>query len=369
MKILKRIMIITLLVIGVLTLAVYFFLQTAVFGKRPEGARLERIKKSPNYIDGVFQYPENTPLMTKEASYLKMIQLQFVKDEAREPIVPLPSVKTDLKKPPVSNFVITWFGHSSYLIQLNGKNILVDPVFGKAASPVEFIGAKRFPGTEIYTLEDMPPLDVVIFSHDHYDHLDYEVVSKLNSSAAKLYMPLGVGAHLESWGIDTGKITELDWWEKVEIAPGFVLTSTPARHFSGRGLTDRGKTLWTSYVLQTDSAKLYIGGDSGYGPHFKEIGEKYGPFDITILECGQYHPYWPLIHMTPEETVQAHLDLKGNVLFPVHWGKFALAFHPWREPIERLLAEATKKSVNVTTPLIGEQILPGSNLPESKWWR
>lgn len=369
MEILKLIMAIALIVIGVIALIIFLFLQKAVFGKKPDGVRLERIQKSPNYIDGIFQYPINTPLMTKDASYLKMIQLQFTKDQAREPIKLLPSIKTDLKKPPLSKFVITWFGHSSYLIQLEGKNILVDPVFGKAASPVAFFGAKRFPGTEVYSLEDMPPLDAVIFSHDHYDHLDYEVVSKLNASSVKFYMPLGVGAHLEKWGIDTNRIIEFDWWEKAELAPGFTLTSTPARHFSGRNLTDRGKTLWTSYVLQTDSAKLYIGGDSGYGPHFKEIGEKYGPFDITILECGQYHTYWPLIHMMPEETVQAHLDLKGKVLLPVHWGKFALAFHPWREPIERLLTEANVKSVKVTTPLIGEQIFPDKNLPKTKWWR
>ena len=182
-------------------------------------------------------------------------------------------------------------------------------------------------------------------------------------------MPLGVGAHFEKWGIDTSRITEFDWWEKAEIAPGIRLTATPARHFSGRSLTDRGKTLWTSYVLETDSTKLYIGGDSGYGPHFKEIGEKYGPFDITILECGQYNNYWPLIHMMPEQTVQAHLDLKGKVLLPVHWGKFVLALHPWNEPIERLTAEAEKKSVTVTTPLIGEQIMPDSILPQTKWWR
>ena len=362
-------MIIAAIIIGIIILSIYLFLQSPVFGQKSKGTRLERIKKSPNYIDGVFQYPEKTPLMTKDVSYLKMIKLQFTKDEAREPIKPLPSIKTDLKKNPTANFVITWFGHSSYLIQLNGKNILVDPVFGKSASPVEFIGAKRFPGTEVYSLADMPPLDAVVLTHDHYDHLDYKVISDLKNSPVKFYMPLGAGAHLERWGIDASRITEFDWWENAEIAPGFSLTATPARHFSGRGLSDRGKTLWTSYILQHNNTKLYIGGDSGYGPHFKEIGEKFGPFDLTILECGQYNAYWPFIHMMPEETVQAHLDLKGKVLFPVHWGKFALSFHPWREPIERLLKKAEEHSVKVTTPLIGEQVVPDSYLPQTRWWR
>jgi L-ascorbate metabolism protein UlaG (beta-lactamase superfamily) len=369
MKILKRTMIILLIIIAVIAIGGFLFMQSAIFGEKPSGARLERIKKSPNYKEGVFQYPEATPLMTKEASYLKMIRQQFVKDESREPIVPVPSVITDLKKAPAGNAVITWFGHSSYLIQLNGKNILVDPVFSIAASPVDFFGAKRFPGTDIYSLKEMPPLDAILISHDHYDHLDYGVITDLKNSNVKFYMPLGVGAHLELWGIDTSRIIEFDWWDKAEIIPGFRLTATPARHFSGRGLFDRGKTLWTSYVLETDSTKIYIGGDSGYGPHFKEIGEKYGPFDITILECGQYHTYWPLIHMMPEETVQAHLDLKGKVLFPVHWGKFALAFHAWKSPIERLKVKANELSVKVTTPKIGEQIVLGESFPQSDWWK
>ncbi len=362
-------MIITIIFTALIAIGGFLFLQKAIFGQKPEGARLEKIKKSLNYKDEVFQFAENTPLMTDEASYFKMIRMQFSKDEAREPVTPLPSVKTDLKKSPSGNLVVTWFGHSSYLIQLNGKNILVDPVFSLSASPVDFVGAKRFPGTEVYTLKDMPHLDAILISHDHYDHLDYNVISQLKDSSVKFYMPLGVGAHFEKWGIDTSRIREFDWWDKAEILPGIQLTSTPARHFSGRGLSDRGKTLWTSYVLESDSTKLFVGGDSGYGPHFKEIGEKLGPFDMTILECGQYHTYWPLIHMMPEETVQAHIDLKGKVLFPVHWGKFALAFHPWREPIERLMVKADAEKVSVTTPKIGEQIFPGTVIPQSKWWK
>ncbi len=349
-------------------LAIFLFLKSAIFGQQAAGARLERIKKSPNYIDNIFQYPEHTPLMTKEASYFKMIRNQFIKDSARAPFTSLPSVKTALKKDSTTPFSVTWFGHSSYLIQLEGKNILVDPVFSETASPVNFIGAKRFKGTDVYTLNDLPYLDAVVLTHDHYDHLDFNVIVQLRSLSVKFYMPLGVGAHLQKWGIEPSRIVELDWWEKVPLSPTLSLTATPARHFSGRGLSDRGKTLWASYVLKADSTNLYLGGDSGYGPHFKEIGAKFGPFDLTILECGQYHPYWPFIHMTPEETVQAHLELNGKVLFPVHWGKFALAFHPWKEPIERLVAEAEALSVVVTTPVIGEPVLLGQ-LPQSKWWR
>ncbi|HSZ25840.1 MAG TPA: MBL fold metallo-hydrolase [Cytophagaceae bacterium] len=362
-------MMLLILVIAIIALTIYLFMQKDVFGQKPEGKRLERIQKSPNYRDGVFQYPEKTPVMAENASYWKLLKIQFSKQPDREPVKPLPSVKTDLKKPPVHPYVITWFGHSSYLIQLKGQNILVDPVFGERASPVSFAGSKRYPGTEVFGLGDMPLLDAVILSHDHYDHLDYEVISTLKNSNTKFYMPLGVGAHLEKWGIDPSRITELDWWEKTEVIPGISLVSTPGRHFSGRGISDRGKTLWSSYVLQTDSNKLFIGGDSGYGPHFKEIGEKYGPFDLTILECGQYNEYWPFIHMMPEQTVQAHLDLKGKALLPVHWGKFTLSLHPWKEPIERLLKKAEEESVKVTTPLMGEPIFPDSLLPRSTWWR
>jgi L-ascorbate metabolism protein UlaG (beta-lactamase superfamily) len=209
----------------------------------------------------------------------------------------------------------------------------------------------------------------VVVTHDHYDHLDYETILRFRTHTnTRFVLPLGVGAHFEKWGFDTTRFCELDWWEKATSELGLDITATPSRHFSGRGLSDRGKTLWTSYVLALDGYKIYLGGDSGYGPHFAEIGQKIGPFDLTILECGQYNYYWRYIHMMPEETVQAHQDLQGKVLWPVHWGKFTLALHPWDEPVTRLLTQAEKQKVVVATPAIGQQWNLQASPPTTRWW-
>jgi L-ascorbate metabolism protein UlaG (beta-lactamase superfamily) len=275
----------------------------------------------------------------------------------------IPSQKTDLKKLQADTPIITWFGHSSYLIQSKGVHILVDPVFSGNASPFSFFG-KSFKGTDVYGLADMPKIDIIIITHDHYDHLDYKTISQL-PTGGRFYAPLGVGAHLEHWGITPENIIEYDWWEGGKIGDDIQLTATPARHFSGRGF-QRGKTLWTSYVLQLHGYTLLLGGDSGYENHFKEIGAKFGPFDLAILESGQYGDAWPYIHMMPEQTVQAAKDLQAKVLFPV---QFALAYHAWNEPIERLIKSASRQQVKVTTPLIGEPIILDKQYPQQSWWK
>jgi L-ascorbate metabolism protein UlaG (beta-lactamase superfamily) len=363
-----KIMIITAISLAVLAIATYIFLQTAPFGHSPSNKRLERIEKSANYRDGAFQNTSPTPMMSDDASYMDMLKQQFMSDSTREPLKPIPSVKRDLTILPSDKPTITWFGHSSYLIQLNGKNILVDPVFSNSTSPVQGIGNKKYLGTEVYNPEDFPAIDFVIITHDHYDHLDYQTTLDMQDKVGNYYMPLGVGSHLESWAIDTSKIYELDWWDEINIAPDIKLVCLPARHFSGRSITDRGKTLWASFMLITPTHKMYIGGDSGYDVHFKQINEKYGAVDIAFLESGQYNTYWPLIHMMPEETVQACMDLHAKVLMPVHWSKYTLAFHAWNEPINRLTLEAHKKKITVTTPMIGEQIILDSILPNKRWW-
>ncbi len=361
-------MLITLLIIAAIAIGIYIFLQSAPFGHAPSNARLERIKKSPNYKDGVFQNLSLTPVMADDASYVDMIRKQFSGDSAREPEKPIPGIKRDLSVIVSENPVITWFGHSTYLIQTGGKNILIDPVFSMSTSPVQFVGNKKYQGTEIYSPADFPLIDYLILSHDHYDHLDYQTTLDMKSKVRSYYMPLGVGSHLEAWGIDTTKLTELDWWQETNLGDGYKLVCLPARHFSGRSVTDRGKTLWASYLLITPTHKIYIGGDSGYDTHFKQIANKYGPVDIAFLESGQYNAYWPYIHMMPEETVQASKDLQAKVLLPVHWGKYTLALHPWDEPINRLTREAAKQQVTVTTPMIGEPVVLDSILPASKWW-
>ena len=337
-----------------------------VFGKLPTGKRLHRIKQSPNYKDGVFSNLSPTPVMAEDASFRKILKDYYKKPKTTEPPAPLPSVKTNLKNLSGDSTTIVWFGHSSYFIHTKGKNILVDPVFSKSASPFSFM-VKAYKGTDVYHTDDFPELDLVILTHDHYDHLDYNSVRKLKSKTKKFLVSLGVASHLEFWGVDKNIIMEMDWWEEAEIFPGIKITAAPARHFSGRGIR-RGKTLWSSFILKTADENLYLGGDSGYDSHFKMIGEKHGPFDIAILECGQYNPNWKNIHMMPEETAQAALDLGAKILMPVHWGKFTLSLHPWNDPVIRLKKNAAALGVNVTTPMIGEPVVIGKSYQEQEWW-
>ena len=342
-------------------------MQQPSFGKLPSGKRLERIKQSPNYRDGSFQNIFPTQMMAEDASYPKMIWEFLGKGVDREPISVLPSVKSDLKSLSADEPIIIWFGHSSYLIKVEGKNILVDPVFSERASPFQFMGSRNYPIQTLYSIADFPEIDVVVISHDHYDHLDYNSILQLKSKTKLFCVGLGVGSHLEYWGVDTTKIKEFDWWQTQEIFPGFELTSTPARHFSGRGFK-RNQTLWSSYVLKTPSKKIFIGGDSGYDISFKTIGEKHGPFDLSMLECGQYDKKWPFIHMMPEQTAQAAKDLNGKVLLPVHWGKFTLSLHPWKDPIERVTIATQQLNQTITTPLIGEVVEFNKPFPNIKWW-
>ena len=360
-------MITLLIILAVFTIAGFLFIQQASFGKKPAGKRLERILQSNNYKDGSFKNLSETPMMAEDASYIRLAGYYINRENPTAPSDTLPSVKANFtiegNKP-----VVTWFGHSTFLIQTEGKNILVDPVFSQRASPVSYAGSKAYPTSTTYALEDLPGIDLVVITHDHYDHLDYASIVGLKDKAKKFISPLGVGAHLEYWGVDPVKITELDWWEVSQPDTELKIAATPARHFSGRGIFDRNITLWASYVLQTSKHSIYIGGDSGYDTHFKEIGEKYGPFDLVFLESGQYHEFWKYIHMMPEETVQATADLRGKVLLPVHWGKFTLALHTWDDPIKRVMKKAEELNVKVTTPIIGEAVIIDSIYPDKQWW-
>jgi L-ascorbate metabolism protein UlaG (beta-lactamase superfamily) len=229
------------------------------------------------------------------------------------------------------------------------------------------LGDKNFAGTDIYAVEDFPEIDLLIITHDHYDHLDYETMLKLVGKTKKICTSLGVGAHLAHWGFDESIISELDWWESIKIDSSMEITATPARHFSGRGLV-RGKTFWSSFVLQTTDYKIFIGGDSGYDTHFREIGERFGGFDLAILECGQYNDFWANIHTMPEEVVQVAKDINAKVLMPVHWGKFTLSLHAWDEPITRVSTKANAFNQAMTTPMIGEIVTIDSIYPTKKWW-
>lgn len=340
------------------------------FGKLPSGSRLERIHKSPNYRNGSFKNLSETRMLAKGVSYPKMIVQFFSKGVNREPDHVLPAVKTDLNHLANLEPTIIWFGHSSYLIRIHGQNILVDPVFSNTPSPISFLGKKSYPAAVQYSAEDMPDvIDLLIITHDHYDHLDYDTIMKLKSRVKLIYTSLGVGEHLEYWGIEKHKIVEFDWWEKQTFVHGFEIMAAPSRHFSGR-LFKRNQSLWSSFILKTDGYSIFLGGDSGYDAAFKTIGDQYGPFDLAILECGQYNDSWPFIHMMPEQCSQACIDLKAKAFMPVHWGKFTLSLHPWNDPIERATKKAQELNVPFVTPLIGEPVRLNS-LPapkKMKWW-
>ena len=346
----------------------YWFLQQKLFGKTPSGSRLDRILKSPNYRNGVFQNLSPTEVMSnKDSSTLDMIRKFVFGTENIKPPKPLPSVKTDLKNLSAETPTIVWFGHSSYLIKSKNTNILVDPVFSGHASPVSFM-VKAFDGANTYGVDDMPEIDMLILSHDHYDHLDYQTIMKLIPKIKKFYVALGVGEHLEYWGVKPENIVEFDWMDSHQISPDISLTATPARHFSGRSFA-RAKSLWVSYILNIDGYKIFLGGDSGYDTHFKMIGEKFGPFDFALLENGQYNLDWHYIHSLPEETAQIAQDLNVKAFMPVHWAKFPLAFHTWDDPIIRLKKSIEGKNLKMTTPMIGEPVVLDKVYPDKEWWK
>jgi L-ascorbate metabolism protein UlaG (beta-lactamase superfamily) len=360
-------MIIALVIIVLLVAIVAMFMQQARFGSRPSGVRQEYIKLSPNFKAGSFQNLSPTPSFTDGATFTSVLkEFLFGKYERTKPAGVLPSQKADLKRTAPEEDMLVWFGHSSYLMQVDGKRILVDPVMSGNASPLSFT-TKSFPGSDVYTPDDLPDIDYLFLSHDHWDHLDYKTVKKLRPRVGTVICPLGTGAHLERWGFDKAKIVEKDWYDEAVLDDGFTVSFTPSRHFSGRGFK-RNSALWTSFVLKTPTMKLFLGGDSGYDVHFSDVGKAYGPFDLAILECGQYSKSWKHIHMMPEEVVQAAKELGAAKLLPVHWGKFKLSNHTWDDPIIRVTAAAKAQGMPVITPMIG-QVVPLKTLVHTKaWW-
>lgn len=266
---------------------------------------------------------------------------------------------------------IVWYGHSTVLLQLDGKKIFIDPIFSDAPAPLPWIGTKRYNQGFITQMSQLPQIDVVLLSHDHYDHLDYPTVMGIQHKVGKFVVPLGVGCHLQKWGVSSEKIKELDWWQ-TEMLEHIPLIATPARHTSGRKIGMKNKTLWSSWVIKGKNHNIFFSGDSGYSAtQFLKIGEKYGPFDLTLIECGQYDPRWKEIHMFPEQSLQAHLDLQGKRMLPIHWAAYTLAFHPWKEPIERLLQAAKDQpEAHIVTPMLGQiASIDAIDNYSVAWWR
>ena len=337
------------------------------FGAKPSGEHLEKIARSPNYDSKQFINLIETKMDNSLSNMWGMIkEYTSAKNTA-----PSATIETQFGKENKSTsdttVRVTWFGHSAILLEIGGKRIFLDPMLGPAASPVPFF-AKRFKNKPAFELKKLGELDAVIFSHDHYDHLDYPTIKAIQDQVGHFYTPLGLGSHLQAWGVPKNKITELDWWQSAQLG-NLTFVATPARHFSGRGTGDTNKTLWASWVIQGSGNNIYFSGDSGYGPHFKEIGEKYGPFDFAMMECGQYNERWKAIHMMPEQTIQARLDLGGKAVMPIHWGAFTLAPHEWYEPAERVLKAAQEAGVNLITPRIGDSFTLGETLPQTTWWQ
>jgi L-ascorbate metabolism protein UlaG (beta-lactamase superfamily) len=332
--------------------------------------RENRMLNSPQFKDGKFINPIDVPMMAPGSTW-KYIKKQFFssridpKPKGELPLKPIQSNEwIGLDK---SNLFFAWLGHSSILITLDEKTILVDPVLEKRASPVSWIGPKRFHPPPVIA-KDLPPIDVVLITHDHYDHLEKTTVKQLSDKTGLFLVPLGMGELFEDWGITPEKVKELDWWEQHVVGP-LAFIATPGVHYARRGLLDGDKRLWCSWSIRGQSRKVFVSGDSGYFDGFKEVGAKLGPFDITFLKIGSYDDMWKQVHMTPEEAVQQHQDLGGGILVPLHWATFDLALHPWYEPIERALAAADTSNVRVITPLIGERV-DLNRLPEAnEWWQ
>lgn len=310
-----------------------------------------------------FLNPVETSISTG-GNMFKVAKLYFTNKAETVPAHKLGPFTTDAniyKSPPSSGLRITWIGHSTLLIEIDGVRILTDPVWSKRASFTELAGPKRFFDAPI-KLTDLPPLNAVIISHDHFDHLDPQAVKQLTN--IPFYCPLGVGKYLTSWGVT--KVTEMDWTDSAIISTNCELTALPARHFSGRSLFNRNETLWCSYMIKTNAHTIYHGADSGYYGGFKEIGEVYGPFDLTTLEIGAYNENWADIHMGPANAIKAHLDLKGKLMMPIHWGTFNLALHAWKEPVEDLLKYATENNVKLFLPKPGQPTEVAEYT--SNWW-
>ncbi len=370
--IIRMLYIVLSLIALLIIIGVFFINLSPQFGGEATKQQQEVFSKSKHYKDGKFINNDGVKMEMSFKDTFKAIGALFNSDSNSRPNKNIAVQKIDsitiADYNSKTRFI--WFGHSTFLLQIKGKNLLIDPMFGNVPAPNPLLGGNRFSNELPIEIEKLPHIDAVLITHDHYDHLDFESIQKLKDKVNMFYTPLGVGIHLLKWGIEKERIIELDWWQEIKYDE-LTIRCTPAQHFSGRGLADREKTLWCSWIIQSENENLFFSGDSGYAPHFKEIGDKYGPFDFAFMECGQYNDLWPLVHMYPEETAQAGLDVKAKKMMPIHWGAFKLAPHSWIDPVERLSKKAKELKIDLVIPKIGESIEIELNYTEEidPWWR
>ena len=339
------------------------------FGGQVRKEDLEKFKESKHWSGDKFENFTKTAMDFSLGNVLSLIKENIVGRKSRAPQSDLPIQKFDHTSFNVeeSDVSFVWYGHSALLLRISGINILIDPMLGNNASPVGPIATTRYSTKIEDSIDQLPEIDAVLLTHDHYDHLDYGTIQKIKSKVPIWFTALGVSRHLEKWGIPKSKITEFDWWDEITFR-GVRIVFTPSRHFSGRGLFDRAKSLWGGWVIQSDEHRIYWSGDGGYGDHFKEVGARLGPFDIGFMECGQYNERWHAIHMYPEEAVQAAIEARVSVAMPVHWGAFTLALHTWTDPASRFCASAERNDVAVTIPQLGQVFKLSNTLISHRWW-
>ena len=365
----RRVLYFLVIAVGALLIAAtgLFFAAGKQLGGSASGERLERLRASPNFKDGKAQNPVPTDNDWGPANMWETFK-DYRSGHKTEPDEPPPIVqlaRQSFADEPASGLRVTWLGHSSVLVEIDGKVILFDPVFAERASMFSFMGPKRFHPTPI-SIDELPVLDAVVISHDHYDHLDYEAVKQLAPKTAAFYVPLGIGAHLEEWGIPADKIVELDWWEEGKVGD-IELAACPARHFSGRSVFPN-RTLWASWAVIGPDHRVFFSGDTGQMDLFEKVGERYGPFDVTFIKVGAYGRTWPDVHIGPNEAIVVNEMVRGQLMMPIHWGTFNLSYHGWTEPAERLIVAAERTDTRVVIPRVGQMYEPASPPAMERWW-
>ncbi|MCB0685173.1 MAG: MBL fold metallo-hydrolase [Saprospiraceae bacterium] len=352
-----------------LVLAIFILGRNQQFGGRISKREAEKFQKSIHWDGQKFNNLEETDMSMSLSSFPRLIREQLQGRKERSPSKAIPVQPFDLaafnrKDPGGPKFI--WYGHSAMLLTIVDQVFLIDPMLGPNASPIAPVATPRFSEDTLEIIDTLPKLNAVLLTHDHYDHLDLASITKLKGKTDHFLVALGMSRHLERWGISPDKITEFDWWEEIDFN-GIRIIFTPSRHFSGRGLRDRAKSLWGGWIFLEEEYRIYWTGDGGYGNHFQEIGKRFGPFDWVFSECGQYNELWHLLHMYPEESVQAVIDAGGKIGIPVHWGGFTLALHHWTDPINRFVRTAGEKGQKIYCPRPGELVTYGTSV-QNEWW-